>query len=150
VTQRANPEGLEYRYLRASMTGDFYNSAPLDLNKLDTSAPTVLLLEQHAGLLENHPMSLFQAGHFDIQRVSTFEQLLTSALSNQHPVTGECQFEMLLLDEDMLQGDGIQILLVLKAMPETRNIPVLVVGRAAELGNSAHWLRSGATGVLSR
>lgn len=120
-----------------------------DLEKL-APAPAVLLWEPTAAAISALELDLFHQRHFDIERVATLDQLLDSAVSSSHPLTGESRFEMILLDEALLEREGVQVLMLLKRMPETKNVPILIVGRHSCSENFTLWMRAGASGFMTR
>jgi DNA-binding response OmpR family regulator len=130
------------------MNYDPNNFSGFDLEKL-APAPTILLWE-HSAPINPAGMALFHQGHFDVERVSTLDQLLDSALRSSHPLTGENKFEMIMLAEELLEVEGVQLLMLLKSMPETRNVPILVVGSTPASSNFDLWMQAGAHGFMTR
>ena len=132
------------------MTLNPHGLRQFDLDKLAPAAPSVLLWEHGPSMLNCTERALFEQGHFNIERVNTFNQLLEAALRSSHPLTGQSRFEMILLDESLLECEGVQVLMILKSMPETMNVPILVVGNNPDSERYSFWMKAGAQGFMTR
>lgn len=121
-----------------------------DLEALTQPIPAVLLCDQRPAPVAPNFGRFFQTSDCEVERVTSLNQLLEVAMTSSDPFTGTCRFEMILVDESLLADSGIQVLMLLKNLPETRNVPLLVVGDKPTAEQLARWTKAGAVGFLAR